>query len=300
MTPLREDAAQLGLGSVQWGQRYGIANASGQPSLAEVADILAVARAGGIATIDTARDYGDSEERIGSLVRRGEWRIITKLTAALPTTSAADAVASAQASVEASVRALRTTSLDTLLLHRSAHLDAWDGAVWRALGDYRDAGVIRHLGVSALDPREAWSALGNPSIDVIQVASNLFDQRLFRGGFFAAAQEAGKEVFVRSVFLQGVGHVEPERLPVRLADLRQPLQHIRQRAEARGWPPFAPFLYFAYGLGQARVVVGAETARQIEESLGEWSFAAERYAETADLAAEIPSLPDSVLNPWEW
>jgi aryl-alcohol dehydrogenase-like predicted oxidoreductase len=294
------DAARLGLGSVQWGQRYGIANTAGQPSTDDVSRMLEIADRAGVRTIDTARDYGSSEAIIGELVPRTGWRIVTKLAAQLPATSSDDAVAAASASVTESLSALREPVLDTLLLHRLEHMTNWDGAVWRALIAMRDTGRIQHLGISALRPNEAWAALGHPDVDVIQVASNLFDQRLVRAGFFEAAVAAGKEVFVRSVFLQGVAHLHPDRLPSHVAVLRPSLIEIREFAAIRGWQTFAPFLYFAYDTPGARVLIGAEAVTQVAECLAEWALAQERYEAVRELAAAIPELPTSVLNPWEW
>jgi aryl-alcohol dehydrogenase-like predicted oxidoreductase len=294
------DDARLGLGSVQWGQRYGIANTAGQPSSDDVAQIIRIAGAAGVHTIDTARDYGTSEALIGALIPRDGWRIVTKLTARLPASSPDDAVAAASASVTDSQLALGESVLDTLLLHRFEHMTDWNGAVWRALVAMRADGRIHHLGISALGPDEAWRALERPDVDVIQVASNLFDQRLARGGFFEAAIAAGKEVFVRSVFLQGVAHLHPDQLPSHLLELREPLVQIREFATSRGWQSFAPFLYFAYGTPGAGVLIGAESVAQVRQCLAEWRHAPERAAAVSELAAQIPAPPERVLNPWQW
>lgn len=294
------DPRRLGLGSVQWGQRYGIANTAGQPSSGDVATMIDIAGQAGVNTIDTARDYGSSEELIGALILGDRWRIVTKLTARLPVTSSDDAVMAASASVAASLEALHETVIDTLLLHRLEHMTNWGGAVWRALVALRDEGRIHRLGLSALGPTEAWQALQHPDVDVIQVASNLFDQRLDRGGFFDAAVEAGKEVFVRSVFLQGAAHLHPDRLPSHLVVLRDSLIQIREFAASRGWQSFAPFLYYAYGTRGTGVLVGAEAVEQVRECLAEWALASERHEAVRELAARIPVLPESVLNPWQW
>jgi aryl-alcohol dehydrogenase-like predicted oxidoreductase len=67
--------------------------------------MIETAGAAGVHTIDTARDYGSSEARIGELVPREGWRIVTKLAAQLPSTSSDDAVVAASASVTASLSA---------------------------------------------------------------------------------------------------------------------------------------------------------------------------------------------------
>ena len=54
-----------GLGTAQFGMKYGIANRSGRPEQAEVSDLLALARAGGATILDTAIASGDSETVLG-------------------------------------------------------------------------------------------------------------------------------------------------------------------------------------------------------------------------------------------
>jgi diketogulonate reductase-like aldo/keto reductase len=49
--------------------------------------------------------------------------------------------------------------VDTLLLHRAAHLTSHNGAVWKRLLRLQKAGVIGRLGVSDADTEEAFTAL---------------------------------------------------------------------------------------------------------------------------------------------
>ena len=78
--------AQLALGSAQWGlERYGVANRDGAPAAAELGRLLKLAAAAGVRTIDTARAYGASEQRIGEQTGPDPvWTVITKLAAELP------------------------------------------------------------------------------------------------------------------------------------------------------------------------------------------------------------------------
>ena len=52
---------KLGLGTVQFGQAYGISNRRGQVSAEEAAAILTLAAEAGIRLLDTAANYGDAE-----------------------------------------------------------------------------------------------------------------------------------------------------------------------------------------------------------------------------------------------
>ena len=57
--------AELVLGSVQLGLDYGAANRTGKPSHEAALRLVRRAAESGVKTFDTARAYGDSEERLG-------------------------------------------------------------------------------------------------------------------------------------------------------------------------------------------------------------------------------------------
>ena len=56
---------RLGIGSVQFGQAYGISNTVGQVPRAEVKLILELAGRAGVALLDTAANYGEAEAVLG-------------------------------------------------------------------------------------------------------------------------------------------------------------------------------------------------------------------------------------------
>ena len=72
-------ASKLALGGAQFGMRYGIANATGQPPCSVIAQIFRKASKSGVSLIDTAQAYGDSEAVVGRML--GEYagfRVVTK------------------------------------------------------------------------------------------------------------------------------------------------------------------------------------------------------------------------------
>ena len=66
------------LGTAQFGLEYGIANKKGRIQKNEAREILHYARENGIHLLDTAINYGGSEQILGEL-GVNEWQIITKL-----------------------------------------------------------------------------------------------------------------------------------------------------------------------------------------------------------------------------
>jgi aryl-alcohol dehydrogenase-like predicted oxidoreductase len=297
------DPRRLTLGSAQWGMPYGIANQHGEPNASELEAMLARAKASGVCTIDTARAYGESEARIGRAISSREgWRVITKLGSDVHREGLgiAETLEGVAKSLAASRRALATNALPVLVLHRFAHRHACGGRLWRALLAERDAGQIGALGVSAATPEEAWAALEDPDIEVLQVASSLLDLRLHRQGFFPRARELGRTVYVHSIFLQGVAHLEPETLPPSLSDLVAPMQAIRSCASRVGVAPRALYLAFARELPGVHPILGCETDAQLDTLLADWASDAIDAPTMTLLVESLPTLEADAIDPSRW
>lgn len=300
----------LSLGTVQLGLRYGIANRNGLPDDMQAAALLAEAVEAGITTLDSARAYGRSEERIGTLLsagQRGRIAVVTKLDplagvrADAPAQAVRDAV---DASVFRSAHALRERTLDTLLLHRWAHHDAWAGAAWARLLELRDEGVIRRLGASVATPAEAIAALADPRIEHLQCPVNLVDARWREPGFLAAlAQRPDVVVHARSTLLQGLLLLPPQRWPAVPGYDRETLGRLLDDSVAAFGRADRGDLCLAYVRGLPWVhslVVGMETVEQLHTNLA----LAQRPALTADeragLEQRLPALPLAVTDPSRW
>lgn len=301
------DPRRLVLGSAQWGMPYGIANRSGPPSDAALAAMLRRARVAGLRTIDTARAYGESEARIGHLLASfagsEPWRVVTKLGPDVhaPGLGIAESLERTAESLARSRAALGLEVLPVLLLHRFAHRHACGGKLWRTLLAERDAGRIGQLGVSAATPEEAWAALEDPDVEVLQVAASLLDLRLYRQGFFDRARDLGRTIYVRSLFLQGVAHLEPRTLPPALEPLAEPLRTIRAAARALDQPARRLHLAFARELlAGCLPVVGCETEAQVAELVDDWAAETPGAGDVASLVAELPTHDAALVDPSRW
>ncbi|MCG8588770.1 MAG: aldo/keto reductase [Proteobacteria bacterium] len=294
---------KLALGTAQWGQAYGIANRTGMPPLEEVDDMLRAAGDAGVRLLDTARAYGEAESRIGELLgAERSWRVVTKLDpqVSAPGLSPQQCRDRVLWSLDASRAALRRPQLDAVLLHRAAHRTEAGGAVWEALVAAQAEGSIQEIGISTGTPEEAWEAIRDPEVQIVQVAASLLDRRLPQADFFAAAAAAGKTAHVRSIFLQGIAHLPPYALPQHLRPCTVPLTHIRRFADARGFSVREVFLAFARSLPGARPLVGCETLRQLREILADWRYAAPSRREVGELAERLPTLEPHLLDPSGW
>jgi aryl-alcohol dehydrogenase-like predicted oxidoreductase len=301
------DPRRLVLGSAQWALPYGVANCTGPPDAVELETMLGRARDAGIRSIETAGAYGDSETRIGQILRAvpsGEgWRLATHLAPDVHETGLGigETLERVAASLLKSRIALGQDTLPIVVLHRSEHRHACGGKLWRMLLAERDAGRIGSLGISAASPEEAWAALDDPDVEVLQVAASLLDLRLLRQDFFPRARELGRNVYVHSIFLQGVAHLAPEALPSFLGGLLEPISRIHSTAGSLGVTPRALYLAFAREyLPGVHPIVGCETATQLDQLLADWESSDIDVAKLSPLVDSLPTQEAHLVDPAQW
>jgi aryl-alcohol dehydrogenase-like predicted oxidoreductase len=296
------------LGSVQLGLAYGIANKTGKPSREAAFALVRRAAASGIVQFDTARAYGDSEERLGEALTGRDVLTVTKLSPLndLPADASPESVCAAvDASIAQSCAALGREKLQCLLLHRASHLTDHNRVIWQRLLEHLRDGTVEKLGVSVQSPQEALAALANPDVRHIQMPFNLLDWRWREAGVVAACgKRSDVTVHARSVFLQGllacddpatwpqIEGVDPIEVPKIVAGLAREL--------GRESPAD---LCLAYVRGQDfidGVVIGLETEEQLDLNL---RLAVKRPLspdECAAVESRVPHLPEQLLNPALW
>ncbi|MDR3358354.1 MAG: aldo/keto reductase [Desulfovibrio sp.] len=289
------------LGTAQLGQPYGIANASGQPDMENAVTIVRTALNLGVSFFDTARAYGESERVLGHALRRCNAEdgveVITKLPPALPATPRMLAE-----SLRDSMRKLGVSRLYCLMLHREEHLAALNTRLGEELRRYRSEGVIRNIGISVYSPEAALAALQNRLISVVQIPASLFDRRFENAGVFMKARETGKELHLRSIFLQGVLCMRPDELPSFLGEFIPALSKFRALChEYACMPNRAALLWILRRRTNCRICFGAENPDQVRQNLD--SAALNDIlpdAFFAGLEAILPPQKPEILNPALW
>lgn len=306
---MRNDVSRLVLGTVQIGAPYGAANRTGLPSPDRAVRLLRRAHRFGVRVFDTARAYGESEERIGAAFGGADMpATITKLDPLMQlaeTATEAEAERAVEASVNLSLSNLKRARLDTLLLHRTAHLTSHKGAVWKRLLRLQKAGVIASLGVSVQSPSEAFTALATRGVNHIQLPFNLIDQRWREAGVPAAARaRTDVTVHARSVYLQGILAAEDSALWPRVhgVDAEGTLYMLDTLAQLFKRMSIAD-LCLAYARGQDWIhglVIGMETEEQLDRNLALFESEALTPDEICDIEPRLPRFPETLLNPALW
>ncbi|MDP4013842.1 MAG: aldo/keto reductase [Candidatus Nanopelagicales bacterium] len=262
---------RLVLGTAQFGLDYGISNAQGRVSEADAAIVLNRGVELGVRWVDTAAEYGGAESALRApLSRHCELQVISKLA---PLSSlrplGGDVIAAVHAGIRQSVARLGRQPIDVLLVHRAADLWSSDAdAIAEALDGARELGLVRRIGFSAYDREEIDRAVQAFRPEVVQVPASVYDQTLTQGPIQELAAE-GVEVHARSVYLQGLILLEPDRLSGMFRPLAAHQDRFHSNCRAAGMTPQQACVAFALQVpGIARIVVGTTTASEVEQACG--------------------------------
>jgi aryl-alcohol dehydrogenase-like predicted oxidoreductase len=284
---------KLALGTAQFGLDYGISNSTGKTSLDEVKRIVSHARGRGVDTLDTASAYGDSEELLGNIGVSG-WDVVSKI----PPFQKNDMCGKkwVQQHLRKSLERLRIERVDGLLLHRASDLLGEEGSqIAAGLREAKSDGLVRKVGYSIYSPQPLEDLVRIMPPDLIQVPFNVLDQRIVTSGWLNRLVEIGAEVHIRSVFMQGLLLMTPEKRPPVFSKWNELLLRWDTAVGGCGEQALALCLGFAKTHPSiSRIVVGVESLRHLDQLLEIWELAAPFDA--SGLASHDPEL----VEPSNW
>ncbi|MCR4692055.1 MAG: aldo/keto reductase [Lachnospiraceae bacterium] len=187
------------LGTVELGLAYGINNVTGKPNQQQAFNVLGTAWDCGVRELDTAAGYGESETLIGLYQEKSghSFLIDTKLPVRIEKESIPP-------SFYETCKRLKTDKIHLLYLHSFAQCKEQDTISF--LHELKSSGKINHIGVSIYDPEEMSYIIDNlPDVDTIQFPFNVFDSHRWKeNNLLSNALAAGKHLYIRSVYLQGL------------------------------------------------------------------------------------------------
>lgn len=278
---------RLSIGTAQFGRDYGVANHNGKIGQDEIKDIFKIAIENSIDTFDTAEDYGNSEEIIGKMTKalNMDAKVITKIFI--------DPKDSELICLKKSLKLLNTESVYGLLSHDPRTLIGDKSSkIFSMLVSAKERGLAEKIGVSVATPNQAREILDRYDLDIIQVSCNLFDQRFLP--IIKDFVEAGIEVHIRSIFLQGLFFVN--NLGSYFDDLRQSLVEVRSAADKN----FTSIRGMALGFAKTipsidRIIVGMDNASQLKEIIDDYNADIDNYNFDKFSVSD-----DRFINPSRW
>ncbi len=199
----------LGLGTVKLGRNKGVKYPSGfkLPDDREALRLLEVAAENGINLLDTAPAYGNSEERLGTLLKKTShnWIIATKAGETFDSETGKSTYdfrsEFIQHSVRKSLKRLQRNHLDVVLIHSNGddeHIINHFGAL-EVLDDLKKQGLIRATGMST--KTVSGGILAAKKSDVVMVTYNL--EYRDEKAVIDYAHKNGTAIFVKKALASG-------------------------------------------------------------------------------------------------
>ncbi len=248
------------LGTVQFGLKYGINNVLDKPSENQVTKILDYASTQGLAILDTADAYGDATDLIGkyNIKNPNKYIINTKFKA------------DGSSLVTQLNKSLNNLNVDDINIYFYHNYDDFinNTNLKDQLLDIKEEGKINKIGLSVYENHEFEEAIESDLIDVIQFPFNLLDNYSQRGKLISLAKKAGKELQVRSVFLQGLFFRSLTDLSPHLLPLKPYLKKIHEISDDEDIS--IEQLALNYVLQQHEIdniIIGVDSIEQIEKNI---------------------------------
>jgi len=282
---------KLGLGSGQFGLDQQ-AGARGRPRDAEAREILAIAARSGLGVLEIGRHPSAAEITLGQVLPKPHAFRLTVTT--VRPDRGPDL---AEAEIRAQFARLGVASVDAILAPSATDLFSPHGPeLWDRLRKLKDEGLCKKIGVSvyASDDPVGLSRRFKP--DVVQAPASLLDQRLLIDGTLAELAGMGVEVHLRSIFLNGLLFLPPDRAPNHLKAAAGRISRARRLiAEGRS-DPLQAALGFALSRPEASaVLVGVASAAEMSAVI------AAAMSPPPDLDWDEMALDDPVaLDPRAW
>jgi aryl-alcohol dehydrogenase-like predicted oxidoreductase len=167
--------------------------------------------------------------------------------------------------LKAQMLRLGVERVDTILAPSATDLFSPLGpAMWDRLRAMKDAGLCRNIGVSVYASDDPVGVARRFKPDVMQAPASLLDQRLLLDGSLATLAEMGVEVHLRSIFLNGLLFLPPDRAPTHLKAAAGRISRARRLIAEGKSDPLQAALGFALSRPEASaVLVGVTTAAEM-------------------------------------
>ena len=280
---------KLALGTVQWGTNYGISNDLGVPSDLELKKILKFSKNNGIKLLDTASTYGDSELRIKKLTNQ-EFNIITKI-------SSISNENTVKKQINNSLNRLGINTIYGCLFHSPNELIE-NNHYWDKINEEKINGKVKKIGYSLYHPNELDYLLNSEFIpDIVQIPYSILDRKF--ESYFKILNKLKIEIHVRSVFLQGLYFLKPNKLPKKLKDYIEPLNMLNQVANDYSTDIIDIALNYVLNKNYIDyVVIGVVNVKQIEDIF--FSSNKKLNKEIINIIENIKVDNKDILNPSNW
>ena len=295
------EISKFGLGTVQFGLDYGFTKRKTQE---EVNDILNTANSNGITLIDTAREYGDSEEKIGKFMEnyKNNFVIATKLRLINDLNNLNYKIFKKNIynSVEESLEKLQLNKIPILQLHQTVDEIYNNVDFWTVINQLKEDNLIDLFGVSVyeLPETEFITKTHSDSVDFFQIPYNIFDRR-----FDEIQQELDENnigLISRSTFLKGIIPCDIEEIPIGLEEIKpfkQKLLNMADECNVNVAELASVFVYYNNYINST--ILGVNSSEELETNIKSIDRFDKNLLENIDFDS-LRVNDDYLIDPRKW
>lgn len=187
---------RLVIGSANFSQKYGTYPI--QVKRDEIEKIFNLSIKNNIDTIDTAEVYLKTNKIFKN---NKKFKFLTKITPNQKWTS----LEFCQKKIDNHLKNLNRNKVDTIFFHDIKTLFTKNGIkIFENLDLLKKKKYFDKIGLSIYDTNSLDYLSVNYNFDVLQCPYNILDKRIITSGWFDRLKNQGKEVYIRSIFLQGL------------------------------------------------------------------------------------------------
>ena len=293
--------SKFGLGTVQFGLDYGFTKRKSQD---EVNLILKTAVDNGITLIDTAREYGDSEDKIGNFIEnyKNDFVIATKLRIIdeLSDLSYKRLENKIYDSVEESLEKLKLNKIPILQLHQTVSDLYENNDFWDIINQLKEDNLIDLFGVSVYELSETKNITENYGnfVDFFQIPYNIFDRRF--DDIHKELEENNIGLISRSTFLKGIIACSIDEIPEGLEDIKpykENLINLANNCELTVAELASIFVYYNDYINST--ILGVNSPEELENNINSINKFDENLLANVDFDA-LRINEDYLIDPRKW
>ena len=283
---------KIGIGTLQFGKNYGIANKTGKLSTKDLRIIKKIAIKNDIKIVDTASVYGDSEKRLGDN-NFSKFNVISKLPVSYPY---GDRKKWVSRNLKQSLKKLKLKKIYCMHVHNTKYLldkkgfDIYDGLI-----DAKKKGLIKKIGVSIYTIQELKKILSKFKIDLVLLPFNIFDQRLLKTNILQKLKEQNIEIHSRTTFLQGLLLMNFKDIPIKFKRFQKFFKNWEILSKKMKMSKYEVCLKYALSNDYIdKVIIGIDNAKHFKSLINSAGYI-DIKKKTVDASKEI-----NLINPAKW
>ncbi len=283
---------RLGIGTLQFGLKYGIANKEGKVKSLEIKKIKNLAQNNLINVIDTANVYGDSEKRLGKL-DFSKFKLVSKLPVSNPPKNRFEWAFN---STKKSLRNLNVDKIYCMHVHNTKYLlDKKGDQIYNGLKKAKENGLIKKIGVSIYTVQELKKIISKYEIDLVLIPFNIFDQRTLKSNILKDLKSKNVEIHTRTTFLQGLLLLERNEVPNKFTKYKKYFDNFDKLQKKLNMSKFEICLKYALSNKYIdKVIVGIDNSKQFKMLIKSAGYLKTKI-NSVDASKEI-----NLINPSKW